>query len=238
MQDAANGTTDRVVEDLSDRHEPACSEAERVERLLGRDRELRETAGDPVVVEEGERDEWREPDGHPARGLPHPSPLPPRDEHRVREQRCAPQHRVERTGQKDPTEQYAGHEEQPLRSAAETGEEGSPEEQAEPEREQVRQVHAALDHDDRRCEHQRRRHEGECPVVREHAGECICAEHGEDRAEREPEFWRPEDRVDGQEEQRPSHRVLREEDAVSEAREPWPVELWRAAVGRKDVTAA
>ena len=103
----------------------------------------------------------------------------------------------------------------------------------EPEREQVAEVHAALDHEQRRDRQDRCRHECERVVAGDLACECVRADDREHGAERERARGGAEQHVGDEQDDRPAERVLREERAVADAAQP-RLEEERVATARHE----
>ena len=145
--DSLHRGVDAEVDRRPPRAEAAHAEAERVARVDRGDGELGEAPGDVAVVGERGDEQRQEPEEAPTGRGNERAPLVPVGEREVRRERERPEERVERPGHEDvPDEEAADHEQPPPRPA-QSGEERRAEQRAQPEREEVAEVHAALEHE-------------------------------------------------------------------------------------------
>ncbi len=122
------------------------------------------------------------------------------------------------------------------RCGAKPGEERRAEEGAQPEREEIAEVQATLDREDRRQGERGRRDERDPGIRGELAGEEVGPDDCERGAEHDRGRRGAEHDVAGEEQQRPPERVLREVHAVADAAEPRLEEERHAAAAREDLS--
>jgi hypothetical protein len=143
------GLAQVVVDRVERGHEALAAEPEGVQRVGGGDRELEEPAGDvPVVGQGGDEERQQGCAAHEERAQQVAHPVAVADDGVAGEGR-APEHRVVGPGHEDPAEEDAGDDDPRGRAEPGARQQEGAEQQAEAQGEEVAEVDAALDGEDR-----------------------------------------------------------------------------------------
>ena len=170
-----------VVDLVEARHQAALAEAELVQRVGHRDGELGEAAREAPVQDQRGRHEGHDAERRPpgrAEQVSQPTAVLEREGDRGQQ---PPHERVVGAGEEHPAEEGAGGHQPESGAGADAGQGVADEEQAEPEGEEVVQVHAALHGQDRRHEEEAGRHGREGPVPEQLVHEAPGADDGQAR---------------------------------------------------------